>query len=163
MVTSSSADVGWIPTVESNCFFVNPAFTATANPCQKEHYKSPHLFNAMSVQVITGWFKKPCKEETLCVSSTMKKQSVNVLTCIISGLPSPHMWMPTTLSVVASTIIFTKVFSGKPDNVTFIGLNDDVYTSMSPNSSIACTRSKIKSCELPYYMLTTECLVQGTS
>lgn len=32
IVTSSSADVGWIPTVASKSAFVNPALIAIANP-----------------------------------------------------------------------------------------------------------------------------------
>lgn len=33
IVTSSSADVGWMPTVESITFLVTPMRTATAKPC----------------------------------------------------------------------------------------------------------------------------------
>ncbi len=33
MVTNSSAELGWMPTTLSNCSFVAPILTATANPC----------------------------------------------------------------------------------------------------------------------------------
>lgn len=44
IVTSSSADVGWMATVSSKSFFVAPILTATANPCSISSAPSPTIW-----------------------------------------------------------------------------------------------------------------------
>lgn len=76
-------------------------------------------------------------------NSFFKKQQKQPCTCIISGASSPHIWTPTTLSVVVDTMIFIKERSGRPEIVSFRGLKFDVKTSMSPYSRTACNINKV--------------------
>jgi hypothetical protein len=117
IVTNSSADVGWMPIVTSKSCFVKPALTAIAMPCHK-----------------ACTFRSWVKNETEMASKDVR----NHATWIISGASSPHMCTPTTLFVVAQTIIFMNTRSGSPERVALRGLKLATKTSTSPYSSIAC-------------------------
>nr|GME11858.1 bile acid:sodium symporter [Ipomoea batatas] len=84
IVTNSSAAEGCMPTLESNCAFVAPHFSATAMPCRR------------------------------------------------IGASGPHIDAPITLSVSLSTTSFITDFSCRLTWVFFIGLNEEVYTAISP-------------------------------
>jgi len=63
IVTNSSAAEGWIPTVESNCFFVAPHLRAMAMPCMISAASGPTLvlwlvvvWFGVVVVGLEGWF-----------------------------------------------------------------------------------------------------------
>ncbi len=58
MVTNSSADEGWMPTVESNCAFVAPHLSAMPMPCMISAESGPTMCapTTLSVAVSTMSF-----------------------------------------------------------------------------------------------------------
>lgn len=108
MVTSSSAEVGWMPTVESSWRLVRPIFIATPKPCMI----SPALGPTCS-RGVDHWgdVNDPYTSKALYAP------------------PHPHpptMWMPSTRSEGRCTMIFMNARPSLPLMVLRMGLKEEV-------------------------------------